>query len=202
MSYKTNARHFTGRSARRQAVQGSLLCQFALSLSAWGGFNMPLLMFGFYNRIISRRCSVRQINGRGPLCNSYCGRKNGMQPERTHNEVSYSVGLKASSATGSARAKFTPRMLLVSLSPVTAFNVTFLLNLFNTCSNCFFSSPRHASQRKKHGIHCRCNFCLWNWRPYKPNAFFHIVRSAMMITVHFIFWHAVRVNKTHGFRFG
>ena len=48
-----------------------------------------------------------------------------MQPERTHNEVSYSVRLKASCATGSARAKFTPRMLLASFSPVTALDVRF-----------------------------------------------------------------------------
>lgn len=149
MSYKTTVHHFTGRSARRQAVQRSLLCQFALSLSARSSFNIPQLMFGFYNWIISRRCSVPQVNGRGPLCNSACGRKNGMQPERTHNEVSYSVRLKACCATGSARAKFTPRMLLVSLSPVRAFNVRVLLIIFNMSSNCFLSSRIHASQLKE-----------------------------------------------------
>ena len=153
------ARHFTGLSARGQAVQLSLLCQFAMSLSARGSFKLPQLMFGFYNRI-SRRCSVPQINGRGPLCNSACRRKNGFQPKRTHNEASYSVRSKASCATGSEPAKSTPRMLLVSLSPVTAFNVSFYASYLNMCSNCFLSSRRHASQRKKHGIHCRSNFCL------------------------------------------
>ena len=114
-----------GAPADSAALDALSVCRVA----ARGGFNVPQLMFGFYNRI-SRRCSVPLINGGGPLCNSTCCRKNGFQPDKTHNGVSYSVLSKASCVTGSARAPSLPRMLLVRLSPVTAFNVRFLRIIF------------------------------------------------------------------------
>jgi hypothetical protein len=127
------------------AAQRLLLCQFAVSLSARGSFNVLQLGFGFYNRF-PRRCSVPQIKSRGPLCNSPCGRKNGFQPERTHNEVSYSVRSKASCAMGSARARSMPRMLLVNLSPVTAYNVRVLRIIFKYVFKLFhFVSQTHVT---------------------------------------------------------